>query len=74
VQGRPLYTQDGSLVTHRSVRPERAWCPKDRFATSPDGEPGQHHLCPSYKAFFHHVRAPMEEMCGLLRRGAAPAD
>ncbi len=24
-------------------------CPKDRFATSPYGEPGQHHLCPSYK-------------------------
>jgi uncharacterized protein len=49
-------------------------CPKDRFATSPYGQPGQHYLCPSYKAFFHHVRAPMEQMCGLLRTGAAPAD
>ena len=32
-------------------------CPKDRFATSPYGEAGQHYLCPSYKAFFHHVDA-----------------
>ena len=33
-------------------------CPKDRFATSPYGEPGQHYLCPGYKEFFHHVRPP----------------
>ncbi len=33
-------------------------CPKDRFATSPYGEEGQHYLCPSYKEFFHHVDRP----------------
>jgi len=49
-------------------------CPKDRFATSPYGEDGQHYLCPSYKAFFGHVTAPMEQMRDLLRVGRAPAE
>ena len=42
-------------------------CPKDRFATTPDGEPGLHYLCPSYKAFFGHIRPTMDAMCELLR-------
>jgi uncharacterized protein len=49
-------------------------CPKDRFATSPYGEPGQHYLCPGYKEFFRYVAAPMERMAGLLREGRAPAE
>ena len=49
-------------------------CPKDRFATSPYGEPGQHYLCPGYKDFFHHVQPAMEAMCELLRADRAPAD
>jgi len=49
-------------------------CPKDRFATSPYGEPGQHYLCPSYKEFFAHVRGPMETMTELLRANRAPAE
>ena len=49
-------------------------CPKDRFATSPYGEPGQHYLCPSYKAFFHHVGRPMEAMRDLLREDRAPPE
>ena len=48
-------------------------CPKDRFTSTPDGEPGLHYLCPSYKAFFGHIRPAMEEMCGLLRAGEAPS-
>jgi uncharacterized protein len=48
-------------------------CPKDRFAYTPDGEEGLHYLCPSYKAFFGHIRPVMEAMCELLRAGRSPA-
>ena len=44
-------------------------CPKDRFTTSPDGEPGLHYLCPSYQAFFRHVDRPMRFMAAQLRSG-----
>ncbi len=49
-------------------------CPKDRFATTPDGEPGLHYLCPSYQAFFRHIRPAMDAMCELLRAGRAPSE
>jgi uncharacterized protein len=49
-------------------------CPKDRFATTPDGEPRLHYLCPGYKDFFHHVSEPMRAMSGLLRAGRPAAD
>lgn len=44
-------------------------CPKDRFTTSPDGEPGLHYLCPSYQHFFRHVDRPMRVMAAALRSG-----
>jgi uncharacterized protein len=49
-------------------------CPKDRFVSTPDGEPGLNYLCPGYEDFFHHVDAPMRRMCELLRQERAPAD
>ncbi len=49
-------------------------CPKDRFTTDPYGEPGLHYLCPSYKAFFGHIRPAMDAMCELLRADRAPAE
>jgi uncharacterized protein len=49
-------------------------CPKDRFAVTPDGEAGLHYLCPSYKAFFGHIRPVMDTMCELLRQDRAPAE
>jgi uncharacterized protein len=48
-------------------------CPKDRFTSTPDGEPGLNCLCPSYKAFFGHIRPAMEAMCELLRAGQPPS-
>lgn len=49
-------------------------CPKDRFITTPDGEPGLNYLCPGYKLFFHHIEGPMLKMCELLRAGRAPSE
>jgi uncharacterized protein len=49
-------------------------CPKDRFITTPDGQPGLNYLCAGYKAFFHHIDEPMREMSALLLRGRAPSE
>jgi uncharacterized protein len=49
-------------------------CPKDRFITTPDGEPGLNYLCAGYKLFFHHVARDMRFMAQRLERGGAPAD
>jgi uncharacterized protein len=48
-------------------------CPKDRFLTTPDGEPGLHYLCAGYKAFFHHITEAMNFMAEELRHNRAPA-
>lgn len=48
-------------------------CPKDRFLTTPDGEPGLHYLCAGYKQFFTHVAPYMRIMAELLNSGHPPA-
>lgn len=48
-------------------------CPKDRFISTPDGEPGLHYLCAGYQRFFRHIDAPMKVLAGLVRTGADPA-
>jgi uncharacterized protein len=48
-------------------------CPKHRFMSTPEGEPGLNYLCAAYKQFFHHAAPYMEEMKRLLRAGKAPA-
>jgi uncharacterized protein len=49
-------------------------CPKDRFALSRTGEPGQNYLCPGLELFFTHTRPAMQTMAGLLQRCRPPAD
>jgi uncharacterized protein len=49
-------------------------CPKDRFALSRDGDPGQNYLCPGLELFFTHTRPVMQEMAALLRRNHAPSE
>jgi uncharacterized protein len=44
-------------------------CPRNRFTTTPDGEPGLNYLCAGYKAFFRHIDPPMKGMADLVRRG-----
>jgi len=49
-------------------------CPKNRFLTTPDGDPGLNYLCAGFKHFFHHVDLPMRIMVGLLRRNRPAAE
>jgi uncharacterized protein len=49
-------------------------CPRNRFISTPDGEPGLNYLCAGYKAFFKHIDRPMKMMADLLRQGLEAAD
>lgn len=49
-------------------------CPKHRFLSTPDGEPGLNYLCAGYREFFRSSEKEMKLMAGLLRVGRAPAE
>ena len=49
-------------------------CPKDRFISTPDGEPGLNYLCAGYKRFFTHIKHAMDIMVGELRMRRPPAN
>ena len=49
-------------------------CPKDRFALSKDGEPGQNYLCEGLELFFKHTRPAMRTMGQAIQRGRTAAD
>lgn len=49
-------------------------CPKNRIPTPLDGEPGRNVLCEGYKAFFSHIKHPMELMTGELKAHRPPAN
>jgi len=49
-------------------------CPKHRFMTTPDGEPGLQYLCPSFKRFFNHIKPQLQIMASLIRARRSPAE
>jgi uncharacterized protein len=58
----------------RSCRECEVWfackgeCPKNRFDTTPVGEPGLNYLCAGYQAFFRHIDRPLKIMAQLMRQ------
>jgi uncharacterized protein len=52
----------------------RGECPKNRFAPTPDGEPGLNYLCEGYRLFFSHIDKPMKFMAGELRENRPPSN
>jgi uncharacterized protein len=44
-------------------------CPKNRFASTPNGEPGLNLLCSGWKAFFHRIDEPLQMLAALIRMG-----
>ena len=51
----------------------RGGCPKDRFGTSPDGEPGHNVLCGGYRRFFEHARPLLHRLNIRMVQGLAPS-
>ncbi len=49
-------------------------CPKDRFATTSDGEPGLNYLCAGYYRLYTHITPTLQQMGRLLRAGRPASD
>ena len=49
-------------------------CPRNRFATTSDGEQELNYLCDGYYALFEHAHEAMDYMRMQLEKGAAPAN
>jgi len=49
-------------------------CPKNRIATTPDGEPGLNYLCPGFKKFFRHSEPYFDFMANELQHQRPPGN
>ena len=49
-------------------------CPKHRFCSSPEKQPGMNYLCDGYKAFFTHIAPTMTQIAALLRQGRSATE
>ncbi len=47
-------------------------CPKDRFLTAQDGEPGLNFLCNGLRRFFAHAETPLRQVSELRRKRVRP--
>ena len=51
------------------IRTCQGGCPKHRFKTTLQGEPGLHYLCEGYREFFLHIRKYLKAITTLLENG-----
>jgi uncharacterized protein len=49
-------------------------CPKNRFLTTPDGQPGLNYLCAGFKLFYAHTAPYMKFMVNELKNNRAPSN
>ena len=49
-------------------------CPKDRIATTPDGEPGLNYLCAGYKLYYAHALPVLAQMAKCLHHQRPASD
>ncbi len=49
-------------------------CPKHRFLTTVDGEPGLNYLCGGYWHYLKHISPFLKLIAGLIREGRQPAE